>query len=80
MTRRWISAVGAAAALGFLTLPVTPTFSLEPVASLFNYEVSAAATCDADAKPAPFDYTLRDVGGEEVDLASLKGNVILLNF
>jgi peroxiredoxin len=80
MTRRWISAVGAAAALGFLTLPVTPTFSLEPVASLFNYEVSAAATCDADAKPAPLDYTLRDVGGEEVDLASLKGNVILLNF
>ena len=68
--RRWILAVGAAVALGFLTLPVTPTFSLEPVSSLFDYDVSAAAACDADAKPAPLDYTLRDVTGEEVDLIS----------
>ncbi len=80
MMRRWILAVGAAVALGFLTLPVTPTFSLEPVSSLFDYDVSAAAACDADAKPAPLDYTLRDVTGEEVDLISYKGKVILLNF
>ena len=80
MMRRWILAVGAAVALGFLTLPVTPTFSLEPVSSLFDYDVSAAAACDADAKPAPLDYTLRDVTGEEVDLSSHKGKVILLNF
>ena len=80
MIRRWILAVGAAAALGFLTLPVTPTFSLAPVSSFFDYDVSAAAACDADAKPAPLDYTLRDVSGDEVDLASYKGNVILLNF
>jgi len=78
--RRWILAVGAAVALGFLTLPVTPTFSLEPVSSLFDYDVAAAAACDADAKPAPLDYTLRDVTGEEVDLISYKGKVILLNF
>ena len=78
--RRWILAVVAAVALGFLTLPVTPTFSLEPVSSLFDYDVSAAAACDADAKPAPLDYTLRDVTGEEVDLISYKGKVILLNF
>ena len=80
MMRRWILAVGAAVALGFLTLPVTPTFSLEPVSSLFDYDVAAAAACDADAKPAPLDYTLRDVTGEEVDLISYKGKVILLNF
>ena len=80
MMRRWILAVVAAVALGFLTLPVTPTFSLEPVSSLFDYDVSAAAACDADAKPAPLDYILRDVTGEEVDLLSHKGKVILLNF
>ncbi|SVD11247.1 uncharacterized protein METZ01_LOCUS364101, partial [marine metagenome] len=40
MTRRWILAVVAAVALGFLTLPVTPTFSLDPVSSLFDYDVS----------------------------------------
>ena len=36
--------------------------------------------CDADAKPAPLDFTLRDIDGRSIDLAELRGNVILLNF
>lgn len=82
MTRRWIAAIGAAAALGFLTLPVTPSGMLEPMSplSLVESEVAAAQACDADAKPAPLDFVLRDINDNEVALAELKGNVILLNF
>ena len=45
-------------------------------------EVQAAAdgACDADAKPAPLDYTIKDMNGVDVKLASFKGKVILLNF
>ena len=85
VTKRWIAAVGVAAALGFLTLPVTPSFTIEGMSwvspfALVESEVAAAQACDADAKPAPLDYTLRDIHDNEVSLAALKGNVILLNF
>ena len=78
MMRRWTVAVGAALALALLTLPATPGFTVESFA-LTGGEVAAAA-CEADAKPAPLDYTLQDMNGHDVDLASFKGNVILLNF
>ena len=78
MMRRWTVATGAALALALLTLPVTPGFTVESFA-LFGGEVAAAA-CEADAKPAPLDYTLKDMDGNDVDLASFRGNVILLNF
>jgi peroxiredoxin len=37
---------------------------------------------DADAvgKPAPLNYTVKDMNGESVHLASYKGKIILLNF
>ena len=79
MTKRWIAAGGGALALGLLTLPVTPSFSIQPF-SLLERGVAAAEACDADAKPARLDYTLSDMNGEKVNLASLEGNVILLNF
>ena len=77
MMRRWTVATGAALALALLTLPVTPGFTVESFA-LFGGEVAAA--CEADAKPAPLDYTLKDMDGNDVELASFKGKVILLNF
>ena len=79
MIHRWTIATGAALALAFLTLPATPSFTIQPF-SLFGSNVEAAAVCDADAKPAPMDFTLQDMNGGELDLAALKGNVILLNF
>jgi thiol-disulfide isomerase/thioredoxin len=39
-----------------------------------------AAACMANAKPANFDFTLKDVDGNQVSLASYKGKVVLLNF
>ena len=79
MVKRWVAAIGAALALAFLTLPAAPGFSIESF-PLFGGPAEAAAVCEADAKPAPLDFTLQDMDGGDVDLSALKGNVILLNF
>lgn len=54
---------------------VTPAASHEPTS-----EQSAA--CVADAKPAQWDFKLKDLNGKEVSLASFKdpNKVVLLNF
>ena len=77
MTMRWTIAVAAALALALLTLPAVGSFGVKSFA-LFGEGIGEA--CDADAKPAPLDYTLKDMNGDDVDLAQFKGNVILLNF
>ena len=63
------SAAGSAAA-------VTPAASHDAVAS------AETASCMADAKPANWDFKLKDLDGKEVSLASFKnsGKVVLLNF
>jgi thiol-disulfide isomerase/thioredoxin len=38
------------------------------------------AACPADAKPANFNFTLKDIDGKDVKLADYKGKVILLDF
>lgn len=78
-SRRWMVAVGAALALVFLTLPAARGVTVLP-ASPFERGTAQDARCDADAKPAPLDFTLRDIDGDQVNLAALKGSVILLNF
>ncbi len=76
---RWMVAVGAAFALAFLTLPSVRGVRAVSFAPL-ERSTAQDGRCDADAEPAPLDFTLRDVDGDEVRLAELKGNVILLNF
>lgn len=39
-----------------------------------------AGACMANAKPANFDFTMKDLDGNDVSLASYKGKVVLLNF
>jgi thiol-disulfide isomerase/thioredoxin len=41
---------------------------------------TAMLTCPADAKPANFDFTLKDVDGKDVKLSQFKGKVVLLYF
>jgi len=44
-------------------------------------EASAdSAACMANAKPANFDFTMKDLEGKDVALSSYKGKVVLLNF
>jgi cytochrome c biogenesis protein CcmG/thiol:disulfide interchange protein DsbE len=49
-----------------------------PAASHESSEASAA--CMADAKPANFDFTFKNLDGKDVSLTSYKGKVVLLNF
>jgi thiol-disulfide isomerase/thioredoxin len=44
------------------------------------YEDQAAADELAVGKPAPLQFTMKDMNGVDVKLASFKGKVILLNF
>lgn len=76
---KWMVATVAALALALLTLPATKGFNIRSF-PLLGEQAEAVAICDADTKPAPLDFTLEDMNGEAVNLASLKGNVILLNF
>jgi len=52
------------------------------VAPAASHVVAGAETpgCMADAKPANWDFKLKDLEGKEVSLASFKGKVVLLNF
>ena len=88
MSIRWMLAAGAALALGLLTLPAIRSVTVEspaPGGSGGAAEVAeaseTAAACDDDARPAPLDFTLADMNGNEVNLARAQGGkVILLNF
>lgn len=75
---RWILAIGATLALALLTLPGTSQFSIESFP--LGERVLAAEACEADAKPAPLSFTLKDMDGQDVDLEQYRGKIILLNF
>ena len=38
------------------------------------------AACEANAKPANLDFTIKDLDGKDIKLSSYQGKVILLNF
>jgi len=38
------------------------------------------ASCDADAKPANMDFTIKHLDGKDVKLSDYRGKVVLLNF
>jgi thiol-disulfide isomerase/thioredoxin len=57
------------------------TKKLTPAASHETANVSAETeACMANAKPANFDFSLKDLDGKSVALSSYKGKVVLLNF
>ena len=74
---RWISMLVTAAALAVITVPIDDAHGLFVPEDV---EAAAAASCDKDAKVAPLNYTIKDMNGVDVKLASFKGKVILLNF
>lgn len=78
--RRWMVAGVAALALAFLTLPAAGGVTALSFAPFERGAAQEEGRCDAGAEPAPLDFTLRDVDGNQVHLAELRGNVILLNF
>ena len=58
----------------------TASGGVSPAASHDAAAAPESAACMANAKPANFDFTLKDVDGNQVSLASYKGKVVLLNF
>jgi thiol-disulfide isomerase/thioredoxin len=58
--------------------PAAVSASNDPAPTAAGGEETAA--CMADAKPANFNFTMKDVDGNQVSLASYKGKVVLLNF
>jgi thiol-disulfide isomerase/thioredoxin len=56
-----------------------PAGSEAPVVG-FSDNSKPTLSCPADAKPANFDFTLKDVEGKDVALASFKGKVVVLDF
>jgi len=58
-----------------LAADVTPASSHDSTAASED-----SASCMANAKPANFDFTIKDLDGREVALSSYKGKVVLLNF
>ena len=83
MSIRWMLAAGAALALALLTLPAIRNVTIgrpAPDAAAEGAAGAGTAACDDDARPAPLDFTIADMNGAEVNLAELRGKVILLNF
>jgi thiol-disulfide isomerase/thioredoxin len=71
-----IRAAAASLALLLAIIPFTAGCRRESV----NAEAAATAKCDAKAKPANFDFVLKDMNGHDVNFADFKGKVVLLNF
>jgi thiol-disulfide isomerase/thioredoxin len=70
---RWTIAVAGATALALTTLNAPLRW--------FGGEADAAGdVCDANAKAANLNFTLKDMNNRDVRLADFKGKVILLDF
>jgi peroxiredoxin len=78
---KWIVAACACLALALLTLNVSSETHFDDVdASAAAPGAPATMACAANAKPANLNFTLKDVDGKDLKLASLKGKVVLLDF
>jgi thiol-disulfide isomerase/thioredoxin len=73
MSKAWIVASIAAAGLAVVAINGSDRGGWSPGGD-------TAAACDSDARPANFDFVLKDLSGRDVKLSSFKGNVILLDF
>jgi len=87
---RLIAIAATAIALLGISIPFVwqPSAESNPVATMADDVTPAAshasseesAACMADAKPANFNFTFKNLEGKDVALSSYKGKVVLLNF
>jgi thiol-disulfide isomerase/thioredoxin len=75
----WIAMGSVALALGLLwaASDLSDPHLDDPAAASLGEDPDDA---DATGKPAPLNYTVKDMNGADVRLASFKGKIILLNF
>jgi peroxiredoxin len=75
---RWIIAVAAVVALVYTLVPSLP--GPAEIASGASSSAASGDVCPADARTANLDFTVKDLNGTNVSLASFKGKVIVLDF
>jgi thiol-disulfide isomerase/thioredoxin len=75
MRKGWMSAAAAALVVAAVSALVVSRLRSSKVA-----KAPDATACPADAKPANFNFTLKDLDGKDVKLADYKGKVLLLDF
>ena len=78
MSMRWVIATVGCLALALLTLNASPGLHVDHAGATGG--APATSGCPANAKSANMNFTLKDVDGKDVKLASLKGKVVLLDF
>ena len=74
MTIRWTMAAVGALALAVLTLNVPAPWSVHDAVA------ADGGVCDAKAKPASLNVTLKDMNNKSVKLADFKGKVLVVDF
>jgi peroxiredoxin len=75
MSKRWLL---IAFGVGLFVTAFTPL--PERVSEWMAGRGAATTGCSPDAPAANLDFTIKDMDGSDVKLASLKGQVVLLNF
>jgi len=80
MNRRWWLAAAVVLVAVYLTVPGMPLPELRPITGDDAEAATDGASCPANAKKANLGFTVDDMNGKPVSLASYKGKVILLDF
>ncbi len=75
---RWLVAASAVTALVYTMVPSLPSPAADLEALARGGDDPAA--CPANAKKANLNFTVTDMNGEKVSLASFKGKVLVLDF
>ena len=77
---RWVIALAAIVALVYAVVPSLPGPAEIASGAASSSSGDTGASCPADARAANLDFTVKDMDGKSVSLASFKGKVIVLDF
>jgi thiol-disulfide isomerase/thioredoxin len=78
--KAWLGMAAVAVALVLLTLMPGSEIDLNAPPPPADADGTVPDDAAASGKPAPLNFTLKDMNGVDVKLASFKGKVILINF
>jgi peroxiredoxin len=77
---RWLVAASAVTALVYTMVPALPSPADGVQALTKDADAADQGVCPAGAKKANLNFTVKDMNGEKINLASFEGKVIVLDF